>query len=91
MRKMNTMKQDEQRLLSELHSRAEKGEQAYVREIVRELKIPEKRAAYICEKWTSKGWYDYGAHVLAGWLTDEAPNAKVTGAAPTNGERSDDL
>lgn len=26
------------------------------------------------EKWTDKGWYEYGVSVAAGWLTTEAPN-----------------
>ena len=42
----------------------------YVREIVRELGINENRAAYICEKWTERGYYEYGVNVLAGWLSD---------------------
>jgi len=65
------MKDDERKLLEELQRRAKANERAYVREIVSEMKIPEKRAAYICGKWTDKGWYDYGVSVLAGWLTDD--------------------
>ena len=43
----------------------------YVREVASNLGMAPKRAAYICEKWTNKGWYDYGVNVLAGWLTPE--------------------
>lgn len=32
------------------------------------LGIPWKRVAYICEKWSRKGWYDYGVTVDLGWL-----------------------
>lgn len=48
----------------------------YVREIVRNIGINENRAAYICEKWEQRGWYEYGVNVLAGWLTDEGIKAK---------------
>ena len=68
------MKEDEQRLMDEIRNKARTGEMPYVRAIVRELGMNENRAAYICEKWTRKGWYDYGVNVLAGWLTDAAPN-----------------
>jgi hypothetical protein len=76
------MKNDEQELLNAIHDKARTGENPYVRGIVRELGMNEKRAAYICEKWTKKGWYDWGVSVLAGWLTDAAPNAELrpTGA-----------
>lgn len=29
----------------------------------------EKRKAYLCEKWTARGWYDYGVTARSGWLT----------------------
>ena len=44
------------------------GKMYYVREVVKELGIPEKRAAYILEKHTS--WYNYGISSLAGWVDD---------------------
>ena len=67
------MKDDEKRLLLELQRLCSGAtlDSPYVREVVRELGINENRAAYICEKWTVKGWYDYGVNVLAGWLTPE--------------------
>lgn len=64
------MKNDERMLLDELQRQA-KEKLPYPREVVRDLCMNEKRAAYICKKWTKKGWYDYGVHVLAGWLTPE--------------------
>lgn len=66
------MKDDERELLESLQKRtAEDPNQPYVRQLVADLGMNEKRAAYICEKWATKGWYDYGVNVLAGWLTDE--------------------
>lgn len=64
------MKDDERNLLSVMQSRSISSALPYPREIAMELGIPVKRASYICEKWTKKGWYDYGVNVLAGWLTD---------------------
>ena len=62
------MKPDERTLLL---ARADvpAGQHVYVRDLVHRLGINEKRAAYICDKWTNKGWYDWGVSVLAGWLT----------------------
>jgi hypothetical protein len=33
------------------------------------LGIPAKRVEYLCQKWTDRGWYDYGIAVDTGWLT----------------------
>ena len=30
-----------------------------------------KRAWYLLDKWSSKGWYDYGVTLDLGWLTDK--------------------
>jgi len=66
------MKDDEKELLERLQKRtAEDPNMPYVRQLVADIGMNEKRAAYICEKWTEKGWYEYGVNVLAGWLTDE--------------------
>ena len=64
-------KPDERLLLKTLQSR----DRPYVREVVAELGINPKRAAYICEKWTTRGWYNYGVNVLAGWLEGEGLTA----------------
>ena len=72
------MKEDERKLLIELQNRSKTGEPPYVREIINELGINEKRATYICEKWTNKGWYDYGVNILAGWLTEAGKYALTT-------------
>jgi hypothetical protein len=66
------MKTDEKKLLEMLQKRtAEDPNQPYVRQLVIDLGMNEKRAAYILEKWTNKDWYNYGVNVLAGWLTEE--------------------
>lgn len=43
----------------------------YLREIVQGVGMNEKRAAYIFEKWESKGWLECGVSVMAGWLADK--------------------
>lgn len=68
------MKEDEMQLLSEIQARLQCGEKPYIREVVASIGLNEKRAAYICQKWAEKGWYDYGVSVLAGWLTEKAPS-----------------
>jgi len=66
------MKDDEKELLEWLQKRTtEDPNPPYVRQLVADLGMNEKRAACILEKWAGKGWYDYGVSVMAGWLTDE--------------------
>jgi hypothetical protein len=69
------MKPDERKLLDEIQKRSAHGSFVYVRRVVAELGMNEKRAAYICGKWTDRGWYNYGVNVLSGWLTDEGRSA----------------
>lgn len=64
-------KDDERLLLKTLQDR----EKPYVREVVSELGINQNRAAYICQKWTERGWYNYGVNVLAGWLEGDGLTA----------------
>lgn len=33
--------------------------------------MPYKRVLFLLEKWTDKGWYDYGVSLDLGWLTEE--------------------
>lgn len=33
-----------------------------------------KRAWYLLEKWSNKGWYDYGVTLDLGWVTDKGEN-----------------
>lgn len=73
------MKNDEREFLQWLQKRTlEDPNQPYVRQLILDMGMNEKRAAYICEKWTNKGWYDYGVNVLAGWLTEEGMNKEIT-------------
>lgn len=66
------IKNDEKQLLEILQHRSSNDHnQPYVRQIVYDLNMNEKRAVYILEKWANKGWYEYGVNVLAGWLTDK--------------------
>lgn len=66
------MKDDEKEFLERLRKRTiEDPNPPYVRQLVSDLGMNENRAAYICQKWADKGWYDYGVSVLAGWLTDK--------------------
>lgn len=44
-------------------------------EVVRQLGMNEKRAFYLLEKWSRKGWVDYGMWVWGGWFTPAAPDA----------------
>ena len=30
---------------------------------------PTKRVLYILEKWSSRGWWDYGVSIHLGWMT----------------------
>jgi len=69
------MKPDERKLLDELQRQYKRGARPPVWEVISEIGMNEKRAAYICEKWAGKGWYDYGVNVLFGWLKDEGLKA----------------
>lgn len=31
------------------------------------------RMFYLLDKWTSKGWWEYGVSLRCGWFTEEAP------------------
>jgi len=66
------MKDDEQRLMLLLHSlRDAPYEKRYVRDLVQDLGIRNKRACWILTKWNKKRWYEWGVNILAGWLTPE--------------------
>jgi hypothetical protein len=69
------VKDDERQLLDELQWQVSKGRRPYVRQVVADLEINGKRAAYILEKWSRKGWYEYGVSVMAGWLTEKGISA----------------
>lgn len=39
-----------------------------IREAVEGCIVPFKRCAYYLDKWSTKGWYDYGVSLYLGWL-----------------------
>lgn len=65
-----SVKEDEKILLAAIRKAGEFKQFPYVRFIVHDLGMSEKRAAYILEKWSGRGEYEYGVNVLAGWLTE---------------------
>ena len=39
------------------------------------LGLHEKRAAYMLEKWSGKGWWECGVSLRTGWLTEKGLEA----------------
>ena len=80
------MKPDEKALLLALYEADQKDPERpiYVRAWLPTQPINKKRACYLLEKWTSKGWYDYGVNLMAGWLTPDGREAArgLLGVAP---------
>ena len=53
------------------HWNPERGRfEGFPRDVGAELGIHPKRVAYLCGKWSDRGWYDWGTSVDLGWLTD---------------------
>lgn len=54
------------------------------REIINhpEFPLPPKRAWYLLEKFTGRGWYDYGTSLDLGWLTEKGV-AEITALLKT--------
>jgi len=67
------MKQDEKLLLKALLEIPDDARYPYkfARDLGLELGLHWKRTAYLCEKWTRKGWWEYGVSVDLGWFTPE--------------------
>ena len=66
------MRNDEKEFLQMLKKRTQEDPNSpHVRQLILDMGMSEKRGSYLCEKWTNRGWYDYGVNVLAGWLTGE--------------------
>ncbi len=65
------MKDDERVFLEEISYRCY--DQTTPRDLINEKGFPMhyKRAWYLLEKWSEKGWYDYGVSADLGWLTDK--------------------
>jgi hypothetical protein len=68
------MKEDEAELLKAIRIRTGLKQRPikfpHARDVVHELGMNEKRAAYIFEKWERNGWWECGVSVMAGWLTE---------------------
>lgn len=81
------MKDDERRFLIDLYNaeNTPKGKEfnPIIGELINVTDLPRdivnragfymhhKRAWYLLEKWSNKGWYDYGTTLDLGWLTDK--------------------
>jgi len=71
------MKEDEKKFLIDLYLSSIDdnglitGKKLYPGDIMhlQDFNIPYKRVLYILEKWTDKGWYEYGCSLIYGWLT----------------------
>ena len=65
------MKDDEKQFLNAV---ANKGEMT-VREVIDAAPLHHKRAWYLLNKWSRKGWYEWGVKMDIGWLTPEGKAA----------------
>jgi hypothetical protein len=65
------MKIYEKKFLIDVFSRCRNG--VSPRDIINEenFDMHYKRAWYLLDKWTRKGWYDYGVTLDLGWLTEK--------------------
>lgn len=71
LRGEKTMKPDEESLMLKLIKRG-KSPRPSAWEVAESVGMPYKRARYILrDKWTGRGWYDYGISWRGGWLTPE--------------------
>lgn len=61
------MKEDERHFLLDLYTRAKP------RDLINssDFYMNHKRAWYLLDKWSNKGWYDYGVTLDLGWLTSK--------------------
>ena len=48
----------------------------HVRDVVRGLKLDEKKAEIILRKWFEQGIYDYSHNLFYGWLVDIDANVR---------------
>lgn len=72
------VKADEIELYNELWARcpidAPYKDRERVRDVIASLDINEKRALYLLDKWSDRGWYEWGVVIDGGWFTPEAPS-----------------
>ena len=67
-----TVKEDEMRFRAAVLAQYDRPDPPlHVRDIAEQVGLHSKRAEYICQKWTEKGWWDYGVSPTSGWLTDK--------------------
>jgi hypothetical protein len=76
------MKLDEQKLLQALAWRCDR---AFVTDYFDVIGMNHKRGLGILEKWTEKGWWDYGVSVRSGWITYEGICAAKANRAAAQG------
>lgn len=46
-----------------------------VEDAARDLRIPDRRLDYILNKWTGKGWWNWGICAAGGWFEPESPES----------------
>lgn len=71
------MRDDEKRFLVDIYRRCHNGymkkDGMSVKELIQEdgFYMHYKRALYLLEKWSRKGWYEWGVSIRVGWLQPE--------------------
>lgn len=66
------MKADERWLLEQCKRQMrEGGRRVDLRELMTRYRLRRSRVIHLSQKWTLRGWYDYDADLLNGWLTEE--------------------
>ncbi len=68
------MKPDEILLLKTLYKERPKplptNDSQFVDDIGERLGMHTKRTLYLLDKWTDKGWWEYGVSLRTGWFTE---------------------
>ena len=41
------------------------------RDAAKSIQMHPKRCLYLCDKWTERGWYEYGVSADLGWKTGD--------------------
>jgi len=74
------MKEDERKFMIDVLYRCHRD--FTPRDLINEDGFPMhyKRAWYLLEKWSDKGWYDYGVTSDLGWLTNEGKSHAIEAA-----------
>ncbi len=69
------MRNDERLLLEAAQQRTQQQGRFHILELAKGVGIHQQRAVYLCQKWGLRGWYDYDATALEGWMTEEGMSA----------------